>query len=202
MKSYQIMVGFTVMVFSLITGNAYGQASKNYRTGNLTSYTFYVPLRWEVGGSAEEQQIREVLEEGLKMTDSRSKITALSTFSMPEGAIITVYELSMPVGEGANYIDTMFKLSIDKFRMGESGGLVKKVFENRKATLGSFNAVLMDWESTRGSFPHFRQWTLHHSGENIDKVVSIDTFSNSRGYKAGKEEIDRIASTLRVKSGK
>jgi len=195
MKRCQIIIGLAAMVFSLAAGSAYGQESTNYRKGILTSYVFYVPLTWEVGGSAEEQHMREMLS-----MDPRYKITALSTFSVPEGAIVTVYELGLPVGEGANYIEKLSDLNAEKFRTGKSSGLVKEVFENRKTKQGSFDALLLDWESTRGGLPHSRQWVLHHSGQNVDKVVVIVAFCNSRGYNAGKEEIDRIASTLHVKS--
>ncbi len=197
MKRYQIIIGFAVMVFSLVAFNTYGQESTSYRKGTLTSYVFYVPVTWEVGGSAEEQHMR-----GMLSVDSRYKIIALSTFSMPEGAIVTVYELGLPAGEGATYIEKLSDLNIEKFRTGKSNGLVKEVLENRKTKRGSFEALLLDWESTRGGLPHSRQWVLHHSEQKVDKVVVIVAFCNSRGYNVGKGEIDRIASTLHVKTDK
>lgn len=197
MKRYQIIIGFLIMVYSLVADNAYAQVGTNYRKGTLTSYIFYVPLIWEVGGTAEEQHMR-----GMLSVDSRYKITALSTFGVPEGAIVTVYELSLPVGDGANYIENLSDLNVEKFRSGKNSGLVKEVVENRKTKQGSFDALLLDWESTRGGLSHSRQWVLHQLGQNIDKVVVIVAFCNSRGYKVAKEEIDRIASTLHVKNDK
>jgi hypothetical protein len=73
------------------------------------------------------------------------------------------------------------------------------VLENRKIKQGSFDALLIDWESTRGEFFHIRQWILHHSGQTKDNVAVIVVFCDNHGYSLAKEAIDRIASTLRVK---
>lgn len=147
------------------------------------------------GGTAEQQHMRQMLS-----MPQEYEINALSTFSMPEGAVVTIYELSVPLGNGATYIDSLFELNAEKFRVGSSSGLVKEVVENRKTKQGVFDALLVDWVSTRGDFPHSRQWVLHPVGQSSDNVAVIVAFCSDRGYKQAKEAINRMASTLRVKS--
>lgn len=88
------------------------QVPTEHRTGELVSYTFEVPRNWEVGGRAEEQYMRELMS-----VDPKYKIAALSTFGVPEGAVVTVYEITLPTGEGANYLDRLVDLNVEKFRI-------------------------------------------------------------------------------------
>ena len=75
--------------------------------------------------------------------DTKYKIAALSTFGVPEGAIVTVYEITIPNGEADKYIEKLFTSNVEKFRDGENSGLVKEVFENRKTKQGNFDALLV-----------------------------------------------------------
>lgn len=167
----------------------------DYRKGDLNSYVFEVPRTWEVGGPTEEERVRQML--GIPQ---EYKINALSTFSMPEGAVVTIYELTVPLGKGATYIDSLFELNAETFRVGSSSGLVKEVVENRKTKLGDFDALLVDWVSNRGGLPHSRQWVLHPAGQSSDNIAVIVAFCSDHGYKPAKEAMDRMASTLRVKN--
>lgn len=171
------------------------KSEASYRKVELTSYVLEVPLNWEVGGRAEEQNMREMLS-----IYPRYKITALSTFGVPEGAVVTVYELTLPIGEGADYIEKLFDLNDEKFRAGRNSGLVKEVVENKKTKQGSFDALLVDWESTRGGLPHSRQWVLH-TGQAGDNIAVIVVFCDNRSYKLAQEAVDRIAKMMRIKEG-
>ncbi len=168
----------------------------NCRKYCLRNYTYEVPLSWEMGDSAKEKQMEEMLS-----LDPIYEITSLSTFSVPEGAIVVVYEYVLPKEECANYIDKLYDLNVEKFKHGVDVGLVKKVLENRKTKQGNFDALLIDWESTRGKLPHCRQWILHHSKESLEKVAVIVVFSDDRSYKVCKEAIDYIASTINISGG-
>jgi hypothetical protein len=173
------------------------RSGPQYRECDLVSYIFEVPSTWEVGGPAEQNRMR-----GMLRVDTRVKISALSTFGAPEDAVVTVYEITVPAGDGANYIDKLYDQSVERFRVGKSSGLIKDVSENRKTQQGAFDALLSDWEAARGGLPHSRQWVLHHAGQIGDKIAVIVAFCDDRGYITTKRAVDRIASTLRVKTAR
>lgn len=169
------------------------------RKCKLANFVFEVPLAWEVGGTSEENQMRETLSEGIRSLGPGYKIAALSTFASEE-AVVTVYELVVPTGEGSKYIERLFELSAEKFRVGKSSGVVKEVRENRKAQQGSFDGLLTDWESQQGAYPHCRQWVLHPRGKTQDSVAVIVAFCGTRGYTNTKDVVDRIAASLRTEA--
>jgi len=192
-----IVIYIAITVFLLVSMNSHGQNSTNYRNGSLNNYIFHVPAAWEVGDATKEQYMRKMLD-----LDPKYKITALSTFGVSEGAVITIYEYKLPAREYSNYIEKLYNLNVEKFKTGKRSGLVKKVFENKKIQIGGFDALLTDWKSTRGGLSHVRQWILHDSSNNEHKAVAISAFCNNRGYSAVKKEIDRIAETVHIKNMK
>ena len=167
------------------------------RTCKLANYSFEVPLSWEGGGPNEEQHMREMLS-----VDPAYKVGALSTFATPAGAGITVYQLGIPTGQGQIYVERLLELNNEKFRQGQSSGLVKAVHENRRTEINDFEALVVEWESTRGDLPCSRQWVLHDELRDADHVVVLVAFWGSQNSRESGESLDRVAASLRNRNGR
>lgn len=166
------------------------KSADSYRKGKLRNYTFEVPIDWEVGGRAQEQHMHGMLDVVPSL-----KITALSTFASGDGCVVTVYEIPLPAGEGDAYIDKLHSQNEEKFRIERSRELVKNVLENRKIRRAIFDVLLLDWESNRGQLPRERQWVLH-TKELPNNIVIVTASCNEQGYRATKDAIDRVASSV------
>lgn len=170
--------------------NSPTKSHESYRMHRLAHYTFEVPIDWEVGSRADQEHMRGMLDVVPSL-----KITALSTFASRDGCVVTVYERPLRAGEGDAYIDKLHSQNEEKFRIGRSRGLVKNVLDNRKIRRTIFDVLLLDWESNRGQLPHERQWVLH-TKELPNNIVIVTASCNEQGYRATKDAIDRVASSV------
>lgn len=175
-------------VLFLIKGKA-GDQFVEIHTGG---YRFKAPKDWKAGTESEKESFRPKLQ-----ADPRMPVTVLAMFvNRRESCLVVVYETHIDDGLPDNYLDTLQEQNIEKFRMGTAQGIVKQVFENRRATLDVNGALLLDWEGVRGGMRRTRQWVLHLPTRSKD-VVTVSGFCNDEGHASTKDTIDKIAASVR-----
>lgn len=168
------------------------ESTMKLRQIETTNYSLEIPVEWEVGSREEEEYMRRMLD-----VSPSNKITSLFVFAQKSDYAVTVYEIALPAGEGDGYIDKLHVQNEEKFRSARGHGLVKNVLENLRTKTRTFDALLIDWESNRGEFPHSRQWILH-TEQLTNSIVIVTAFCNNKGYTAMKDAIDSVASSVKI----
>lgn len=191
---------FDATLIALLLGNCVLTAALaargepgDLRQFKLDQYTFSVPSNWTIGRAAEQRKMRSTLP-----NDPNHEITNLKTFATnPMGCIVTVYSQIVPPEERGDYLDRMRNLNRQKFEAGRAQGLVANVSENRRAGTPSVDALLIDWESTRGALPRFRQWLVPNE-RHPTKTLAVMANCTTEQYGLVAPQVDRIAASIRI----
>ena len=160
-----------------------------------TNYSLEIPVEWEDATSDEKEKLLQMLS-----VDPSYKISGMSTVGPSNNlCTVAVYELQLPSGEAVGYVDKLQQQTSEKMRHGKQRGIVKDVVEIKKSKWDEVEALLIDWEAIQGSVSRTRQWIMQFRQRPKD-ILQITAYCTDAGYNISKEDVDRIAKSVSIRS--